>query len=99
MELTLPKENILKQLIKQLSNFFEITDEDIRVLMSCIDEVLSKCEYNFEHSDNKYYKSRREGGRNSILVIRCNICYFCITYQICCTGKEDIMAYVTRCII
>lgn len=63
MELTLPKENILKQLIKQLSNFFEITDEDIRVLMSCVDEVLNKCEYNFKHSDNKYYKSRIGGGK------------------------------------
>ena len=68
----MPKENILKQLIKQLSNFFEITDDDIRVLGSCIDEVLNKCEYNFEHSDNKYYISRG-GGQNSILVIRYNI--------------------------
>ena len=63
MELTLPKENILKQLIKQLSNFFEITDDDIRVLGSCIDEVLNKCEYNFEHSDNKYYVSRGGGAK------------------------------------
>ena len=72
MELTLPKENILKQLIKQLSNFFEIKDDDIRVLGSCIDEVLNKCEYNFEHNDNKYYKSRIGGGVSSILAIRYN---------------------------
>lgn len=62
MELTLPKENILKQLVKQLSNFFEIAEEDICLLQSCMDEVLNMCEYNFEHSDNKYYKSRT-GGR------------------------------------
>lgn len=63
MELTMPKENILKQLVKQLNNFFEISEEDVQVLESCMDEVLNKCEYNFEHSDNKYYKSRIGGGR------------------------------------
>ena len=63
MELTLHTENILKQLVKQVNNFFEISDENIRVLESCMDEVLNMCEYNFEHSDNKYFKSRTGGAR------------------------------------
>lgn len=68
MELTLPKENILKLLVKQLNNFFEISEEDIRALDSCMDEVLNKCEYNFAHSDNKYYKTQ-EG------VVRFDACH------------------------
>lgn len=68
MELTLPKENILKQLVKQLNNFFEISEYDIRALNSAMDEVLLKCEYNFAHSDNKYYKTQ-EG------VVRFDTCH------------------------
>lgn len=63
MELTLPKENILKQLVKQLSNFFEISEEDIHAIDLSIDDALEKCEYNFEHSGNNYYKSRMGGGK------------------------------------
>ena len=68
MELTLPKENILKQLVKQLNNFFEISEYDIRALNSAMDEVLMKCEYNFAHNDNKYYKTQ-EG------VVRFDVCH------------------------
>ena len=68
MELTLPKNDILKQLVKQLSNFFDISEADIRLLNSRMDEALQKCEYNFGQSDNKYYRTK-DG------IVRFDVCH------------------------
>ena len=55
MYLVISKEDILRQLIKQLENFFILTDEDKKCLSVCMDEVLVRCEKNFKSTNNKYY--------------------------------------------
>lgn len=55
MYLVLSKKDILRQLIKQLENFFILSEEDKKGLSECMDEVLARCEKNFKSANNKYY--------------------------------------------
>lgn len=56
MYLVISKEDILVQLIKQLENFFILSEEDKKCLSACMDDVLTRCEHNFMKTDNKYYQ-------------------------------------------
>lgn len=53
------KDRLVLNLVKRLSNFFEITEEDEQILNSKLDRVLSRLEKCIEGVDNKYFK--REG--------------------------------------
>ena len=55
MVFTIPKENILAQLLKQLKSQFFITKEEESVIGERFDYALAACEENFLHSANKYY--------------------------------------------
>ncbi len=55
MVFTIPKEDILTQLLVQLKSHFFITDEEKTIIESRFDTVLDMCEENFSHSENKYY--------------------------------------------
>ena len=60
MVYTIPKENILAQLLMQLKSHFFISEEEKAVIESRFDFALAACEDNFSHSENKYYFT--EGG-------------------------------------
>ena len=63
MVFTIPKEDILTQLLMQLKSHFFITDEEKTIIESRFDSVLDMCEENFNHSDNKYYFTEVGGKR------------------------------------
>lgn len=47
---------IIEQVIRQLSNFWTIAEEEQRTVLQYEQEVLARCEYCFQHVDNKYFK-------------------------------------------
>lgn len=46
---------IIEQVIRQLSNFWSISDDDINMIINYENEVLNRCEYCFQRVDNKYF--------------------------------------------
>ncbi len=63
MVFTIPKEEILAQLLMQLKSHFFITEEEKTVIESRFDFALAACEDNFSHSENKYYWLEDNGVR------------------------------------
>ena len=63
MVFTIPKEEILAQLLMQLKSHFFISEEEKAVIESRFDFALAACEDNFNHSENKYYFTEG-GGKN-----------------------------------
>jgi serine O-acetyltransferase len=59
MKFEIEKSEILNGLIRQLKSFFSISDEEIDLLRSLMDNVLFRCECCFSKNENKYYS--REG--------------------------------------
>lgn len=55
MILAIPKNEIIELLKLQLNNFFVLKEEEIDLLLSNFDLVLSRCETCFALSTNKYY--------------------------------------------
>lgn len=55
MVFTIPKEDILAQLLMQLKSHFFITEEEQTVIETRFENALAACEDNFSHSENKYY--------------------------------------------
>lgn len=47
---------IIEQVIRQLSNFWSISDDDINMIIKYENEVLNRCEYCFQRVDNKYFR-------------------------------------------
>lgn len=47
---------IIEQVIRQLSNFWSISDDDINMIIKYENEVLNRCEYYFQRVDNKYFR-------------------------------------------
>lgn len=56
----IPKEDILKGLIRQLTSFFSITNDEIKDIESLSDIVFMRCEICFSKNDNKYYSKDRK---------------------------------------
>lgn len=56
MQLQIPKQDILAQLIVQLENHFLLSNIEKSVISDYIDLALEKCESNFWESSNKYFK-------------------------------------------
>ena len=55
MVFTIPKEDILAQLLMQLKSHFFISEEEKSIIEERLDYALAACEENFSHSENKYY--------------------------------------------
>ena len=64
MVYTIPKEDILVQLLMQLKSHFFINEEEKAVIESHFDFALAASEDNFSHSENKYYFTELGGGKN-----------------------------------
>lgn len=63
MVFTIPKEDILAQLLMQLKSHFYITEEEQTVIEARFENALAACEENFSHSENKYYFIEGRGAR------------------------------------
>lgn len=74
---TIPKEDILKQLILQLESHFLMTAKEKEVITTRFNHVLELCERNFSLSDNKYFRQEVGGAR----IVRFNP-YHSIQYMI-----------------
>lgn len=57
---SISKEDIFNQIIRQLSNFFFVGDDDINYITSYFDEALYLCEENFKQNPNKYFQVKTE---------------------------------------
>lgn len=55
MVFTIPKEEILAQLLMQLKSHFFISEEEQSIIEDRFDFALAACEENFSHTANKYY--------------------------------------------
>lgn len=61
---TLPKSEIEKAISRQLQSFFPpLSIEETQVIEESLAVVIPKCEYNFAHSENKYFSSEKDGRR------------------------------------
>ena len=56
MQLQIPKQDILAQLIVQLESHFTLSNIEKTVISNYLDLALEKCESNFWASSNKYFK-------------------------------------------
>ena len=56
----IPKEDIIKGLIRQLTSFFSISTEEINTINSLSDEVFERCDICFSKNENKYYSRNGE---------------------------------------
>lgn len=57
---SIPLETIEQQLLRQLSSFFFLSEEDIGLIKFKMKRVISRCEYCFSHTVNKYYSYNGE---------------------------------------
>lgn len=55
MVFTIPKEDILSQLLMQLRSHFFISEDEKSIIEERFDYAIAACEENFFHSENKYY--------------------------------------------
>ena len=63
MIFTIPKEEILAQLLMQLKSHFFISEEEKSIIEERFDFALAACEDNFSHSENKYCWIEENGVR------------------------------------
>ena len=64
MQLQIPKQDILAQLIVQLESHFTLSNIEKTVISDYLDLALEKCESNFWASSNKYFKIDVGGHKN-----------------------------------
>ena len=56
----IPKKEILKNLVRQLTSYFSISDEEIQLLEDLSDGVFTRCAVCFSENNNKYYSKEGE---------------------------------------
>lgn len=61
MIFTIPKEDILKQLLRQLELHFMLRDEEKAIITERFAYVLQACEENFLQNENKYFRQTMGG--------------------------------------
>ena len=64
MVFTIPKDNILSQLLMQLKAHFFISDDEKSIIEERFDYAIAACEENFSYSENKNYFTELGGGKN-----------------------------------
>lgn len=60
MIIEIPKGDILKGLVRQLTSFFSISDNEIHIIKSLGETVFERCEFSFSKNENKYYSKSGE---------------------------------------
>ena len=61
MKFEILKEDIIKGMIKQLTSFFNISEDEITIINSLSDEVFKRCEFCFSNNNiDKYYSKKGE---------------------------------------
>lgn len=61
---TLPKNELGGAIFRQLESFFPpLSEEEKKMIENCLEDVIPQCEYNFSHSENKYFSAEKEGRR------------------------------------
>ena len=55
------KEDIIGGLVRQLTSFFSMSDNEIDILNSLAQTVFNRCEFSFLENKNKYYSKEGEG--------------------------------------
>ena len=61
---TLPKNELRGAILRQLQSFFPpLSKDEERMIADCLEVVIPQCEYNFVHSENKYFSSEKDGRR------------------------------------
>lgn len=61
---TLPKNELGRAIFRQLESFFPpLSEEEKKMIENCLEDVIPQCEYNFSHSENKYFSAEKEGRR------------------------------------
>lgn len=59
---TLPKHELGGGVLRQLTSFFPpLSEQEKKMLTECLDVAIEKCEFNFSHSDNKYFSQIKDG--------------------------------------
>lgn len=60
----LPKTELEGAVFKQLESFFpSLTEVEKHMIEDCLEVVIPQCEYNFSHSENKYFSAVKDGRR------------------------------------
>ena len=60
----LPKTELGGAVFKQLDSFFPLLTEVEKLMIEdCLQVVIPQCEYNFSHSENKYFSTEKDGKR------------------------------------
>ncbi len=61
---TLQKNELVGVIFRQLESFFpSLTEGERLIIENSLKVVIPKCEYNFSHSENKYFSTRVDGRR------------------------------------
>lgn len=60
MKFEINKEDIINGMIRQLKSFFEISDDEIKIINSLSEDVFTRCQVSFSASNNKYYSKGGE---------------------------------------
>ncbi len=94
---SIPLETIEQQLLRQLSSFFFLSEEDIGLIKFKMKRVISRCEYCFSHTVNKYYSYN--GETFLILINLLNILFFSIILPIQYLMKRVINCWQINCTI
>ena len=61
---TLSKNDLEIVIFRQLESFFPpLNEEEKGLIVDCLKVVIPQCEYNFSHSENKYFSTEKNGHR------------------------------------
>ena len=60
MTFEISKDDIIKELISQLTSFFSVSREETIILNLLSETVFKRCEINFSKNKNKYYSKSGE---------------------------------------
>ena len=61
---TLPKNELGGAICRQLQSFFPpLNEAEKQMIKDCLEIVIPQCEYNFSHSENKYFSTEENGRR------------------------------------
>lgn len=95
MVFTVPKEDIILQLKKQLSNLFLLSEQEIALLDEYVEVAFEKCEKNFSQSNNKYFTYFEDGKRftrfNPYHSVQYMIFLYYLSHSLYKDGKDSLL--------
>ena len=63
MQLSIPKEQIIENLCRQIDSFFSCSNDERMLLNEYMDKALERICTCFQSVDNKYFKNESGGGK------------------------------------